>query len=67
MSESPPGLAFAGIGLMGLPMSRRLLAAGYPLRVWNRSPEKLQTLLEQGAQAAVSPAQLCSEAEVVML
>ncbi len=67
MSEFPPGLAFAGIGLMGLPMSRRLLAAGYPLRVWNRSPEKLQTLLEQGAQAAVSPAQLCSEAEVVML
>ena len=67
MSESPPGLAFAGIGLMGLPMSRRLLAAGYPLRVWNRSPEKLQTLLEQGAQAAASPAQLCSEAEVVML
>lgn len=67
MSEFPPGLAFAGIGLMGLPMSRRLLAAGYPLRVWNRSPEKLQTLLEQGAQAAVSPAQLCSDAEVVML
>ncbi|QKE62646.1 NAD(P)-dependent oxidoreductase [Aquipseudomonas campi] len=67
MPVSPPVLAFAGIGLMGLPMSRRLLAAGYPLRLWNRSPEKLQDLLAQGAQAAAAPAQLCAEAEIVML
>ena len=32
-----PRLAFAGIGLMGLPMCQRLLAAGYPLIVWNRN------------------------------
>ncbi|UUY06759.1 NAD(P)-dependent oxidoreductase [Pseudomonas sp. J452] len=67
MPVSPPVLAFAGIGLMGLPMSRRLLAAGYPLRLWNRSAEKLQDLLAQGAQAAAAPAQLCAEAEIVML
>lgn len=67
MSVSQPVLAFAGIGLMGLPMSRRLLAAGYPLRLWNRSAEKLQDLLAQGAQAAATPAQLCVEAEIVML
>lgn len=67
MSVSQPVLAFAGIGLMGLPMSRRLLAAGYPLRLWNRSAEKLQGLLAQGAQAATAPAQLCAEAEIVML
>ncbi|PZW54621.1 6-phosphogluconate dehydrogenase-like protein [Pseudomonas sp. URMO17WK12:I6] len=35
-----PALGFAGIGLMGLPMCRRLLAAGYPLTVWNRNPAK---------------------------
>ena len=35
-----PSIAFAGIGLMGLPMTRRLLAAGYPLSVWNRSADK---------------------------
>lgn len=39
-----PTLAFAGIGLMGLPMCRRLLAAGYRLVVWNRSPEKCEPL-----------------------
>lgn len=67
MPVSLPVLAFAGIGLMGSPMARRLLAAGYPLRLWNRSAEKLQGLLAQGAQAAASPAQLCAEAQIVML
>lgn len=67
MSASLPALAFAGIGLMGLPMTRRLLAAGYPLRVWNRSPDKCQALLELGAQPASAPLQLCADADIVML
>lgn len=67
MSTSLPALAFAGIGLMGLPMTRRLLAAGYPLRVWNRSPDKCQPLLDLGAQPAPTPLQLCSEADIIML
>ncbi len=67
MPLSLPTIAFAGIGLMGLPMSRRLLAAGYPLRVWNRSPEKCAALLALGAQSVGRPAELCAEAELVML
>ncbi len=67
MSTSLPALAFAGIGLMGLPMTRRLLAAGYPLRVWNRSPDKCLALLELGAQRVQTPAELCSDAGMVML
>lgn len=67
MSTSLPALAFAGIGLMGLPMTRRLLAAGYPLRVWNRSPDKCLPLLELGAQRVQTPAELCSDAGMVML
>ncbi|SEB91262.1 3-hydroxyisobutyrate dehydrogenase [Pseudomonas anguilliseptica] len=67
MSTSRPALAFAGIGLMGLPMSQRLLAAGYPLSVWNRSPDKCTPLQALGAQAVASPAQLCAQADVVML
>ena len=35
---------------MGLPMCRRLLAAGFPLTLWNRSADKCLPLLEQGAQ-----------------
>jgi 3-hydroxyisobutyrate dehydrogenase len=52
---------------MGLPMTRRLLAAGYPLSVWNRSPDKCLALLELGAQRAQTPAELCSDAGIVML
>ncbi|MBB3240683.1 3-hydroxyisobutyrate dehydrogenase [Pseudomonas sp. Tn43] len=62
-----PALGFAGIGLMGLPMCRRLLAAGYPLTVWNRNPDKCAALVEAGARQVATPAQLCSHADVVML
>lgn len=67
MSTSLPALAFAGIGLMGLPMTRRLLAAGYPLTLWNRSQDKCAPLLAQGARCVGSPAELCAEANIVML
>ncbi|WAJ39253.1 NAD(P)-dependent oxidoreductase [Pseudomonas sp. GOM7] len=67
MTATLPALAFAGIGLMGLPMTRRLLAAGYPLTLWNRTPDKCAPLLEQGAQRVQSPAELCRDANVVML
>jgi 3-hydroxyisobutyrate dehydrogenase len=67
MSTSLPALAFAGIGLMGLPMSRRLLAAGYPLSLWNRSPDKCAALTAQGAVCVASPAELCTDANIIML
>lgn len=67
MSSASPSLAFAGLGLMGVPMSRRLLAAGFPLTVWNRSAGKRELLAGEGAQAVETPAQLCAQAEVVIL
>src|SRR3990167_7962082 len=67
MSSSLPALAFAGIGLMGLPMCRRLLAAGYPLTVWNRSPDKCAELVVAGARQVFSPAELCQSADIVLL
>ncbi|MFK8332475.1 NAD(P)-dependent oxidoreductase [Pseudomonas sp. BJa5] len=67
MSTARPSLGFAGIGLMGLPMCRRLLAAGYPLTVWNRSPDKCSELVKAGAHQVATPAELCQSADVVML
>ncbi|WP_223463202.1 NAD(P)-dependent oxidoreductase [Pseudomonas sp. A-R-26] len=67
MMSTLPSLGFAGVGLMGLPMCRRLLAAGYPLAVWNRNPDKCKPLVEAGARQVASPAELCQHADVVML
>ena len=68
MSNSLPlSLGFAGIGLMGLPMCRRLLAAGHSLTVWNRSPDKCAPLVAAGARQVDTPADLCEAADVVML
>ena len=62
-----PSLGFAGIGLMGLPMCQRLLAAGYPLTVWNRNAAKCEPLVKADARQVATPAELCQHADVVML
>lgn len=67
MMSTLPSLGFAGIGLMGLPMCRRLLAAGYPLTVWNRNPDKCAPLVEAGARHVATPAELCQHADVLMV
>jgi 2-hydroxy-3-oxopropionate reductase len=47
-------VGFAGLGHMGAPMAARLLAAGIPLAVWNRSPAAVEVLTAKGAAAAPS-------------
>lgn len=60
-------IGFIGMGLMGIPMSCRLLAAGYPVKVWNRNPEKTALAVAQGASIATSIAQLCTDVDIIML
>jgi 3-hydroxyisobutyrate dehydrogenase len=60
-------LGYIGIGLMGRPMTLRLLAAGHEVTVWNRSRDKLAAVLEKGARAADSPAAVARAAEIVMM
>lgn len=55
-----------GTGLMGAPMSRRLLAAGFPLTVWNRTAAKALALQADGALVADTAAQAVSTADVVI-
>ncbi|MFN3320360.1 MAG: NAD(P)-dependent oxidoreductase [Allorhizobium sp.] len=58
-------LAFLGTGLMGAPMTRRLLAAGFAVTVWNRDASKAEPLVAAGAQLANSPAAAVIDADVV--
>jgi 3-hydroxyisobutyrate dehydrogenase len=60
-------IGFIGMGLMGIPMSCRLLAAGYPVTVWNRNPIKTVLPAAQGASIATSIAQLCADVDMIML
>jgi 3-hydroxyisobutyrate dehydrogenase len=60
-------IGFIGMGLMGIPMSCRLLTAGYAVTVWNRNPEKTRTAAAQGAQVATTIAELCEFSDIVML
>ena len=60
-------LAFCGLGLMGEPMVKRLLAAGHTVHVWNRTPAKAQTLIDLGAQWCDTPAQAASDVDGVFM
>ncbi|WP_296001566.1 NAD(P)-dependent oxidoreductase [Rugamonas sp.] len=59
-------ISFLGIGLMGEPMVRRLLQAGYTVTVWNRSPAKAAALAEAGARPAATLADAVGGAELVI-
>lgn len=60
-------IGFAGLGTMGSRMARRLLDAGYPLTVWNRTASRCAPLVAAGAAAASDPAALAAAADVVCL
>ncbi len=60
-------LGFIGLGIMGMPMARHLLAAGHPLTVFSHTIAKAHQLGKEGAQVAASPADLASKSDLVFL
>jgi 3-hydroxyisobutyrate dehydrogenase len=59
-------IAFLGLGAMGRRMAARLLAAGHPVTVWNRSPQPADALRALGADVAATPRAAVAGAEVVV-
>jgi 3-hydroxyisobutyrate dehydrogenase-like beta-hydroxyacid dehydrogenase len=59
-------VGFIGTGRMGGSMAGRLLDAGYALSVYDTQSAALKPLIERGAQAASSPAEVASAAEIVL-
>ena len=51
-----PTVGFIGLGLMGKPMGKNLLKAGFPVVVWNRTREKAEEFAREGAQFDVKVA-----------
>ena len=59
-------IGFLGLGKMGVPMAKRLLAARHELTVWNRTHERTALLAREGAQVAATPADVARSCDVVM-
>ncbi|MCL4296936.1 MAG: NAD(P)-dependent oxidoreductase [Anaerolineae bacterium] len=59
-------IGFVGLGRMGSPMALNLVRAGYPVTVYNRTPEKTKPLAEAGAAVAGSLAELARDSEIVI-
>lgn len=57
-------LGFVGLGLMGAPMTRRLLSQGWSVTVWNREPERYAEV--PGAVVADSPAAVRAASDIVL-
>jgi 3-hydroxyisobutyrate dehydrogenase len=59
-------VALIGLGLMGSGMARRLLGAGFPLTVYNRSRERASPLAAEGAHVAATPREAAARADLVL-
>jgi 2-hydroxy-3-oxopropionate reductase len=60
-------IGFIGLGIMGRPMAKNLMEAGYELVLHNRSPEKAEELAEEGnAIAAGSPMEVAEACDIVI-
>jgi len=59
-------IGFIGLGIMGKPMAKNLLHAGYSLEVYDVRPEPIQELLAAGAEKRASSAEVAANSEVVI-
>ena len=59
-------IGFVGLGIMGKPMARNLLKAGYALTVYSRRRETIEALIAEGAQGAYSPREVGERSTVVI-
>jgi 3-hydroxyisobutyrate dehydrogenase len=59
-------IAVLGTGVMGAPMARNLARAGHEVRAWNRSPDKVAPLRDDGVDARDEPAAAAAGADVVL-
>ncbi len=69
MATSPTSrerIGFVGLGIMGLPMARNALKAGFPVTVTNRSLDKAAPLKADGAGVATTPREVAERSDIVV-
>ena len=60
-------VGFVGLGIMGGPMARNVLKAGFEVAVYNRTPAKVKALAAEGAKVAATPAQVAAACDVTLV
>ncbi|MFZ9168152.1 NAD(P)-dependent oxidoreductase [Vulcanococcus sp.] len=66
-ADPKPQIAFLGLGALGAPMARNLIQAGFAVTVFNRTPDRMEPLLQAGAEGASNPADAVRQADLVLL
>ncbi|WP_025731532.1 NAD(P)-dependent oxidoreductase [Heyndrickxia ginsengihumi] len=66
MDKQLTSIGFIGLGVMGRNMAFNLLKSGYSLNVYNRSKDKANLLLEQGATWCPSPKEVAEQSAVII-
>src|SRR5882762_9411567 len=59
-------IGFIGLGIMGRPMAKNLVKAGYPLVVHSRSRGPVDDVVKSGAKAALSPKDVAAQCDVLI-
>lgn len=59
-------IGFIGMGIMGRGMTKNLLNAGFDVTVWNRTASRMAPLVEAGAKAGSSPADIASQCDIII-
>jgi 3-hydroxyisobutyrate dehydrogenase len=62
-----PKIGFLGTGVMGAPMIRKLLHAGFAVTAWNRTVTKLAPLITLGATACTTPQEAAEDVELLLM
>jgi 3-hydroxyisobutyrate dehydrogenase len=65
--QSAEKFGYLGLGMMGFPMTRRLVNAGYDVTVWNRSAGKATALVNAGAKLASHPREVVARASIIFM
>ena len=60
-------VGFIGLGIMGSGMAANLVAKGHEVLVWNRTAARIDPLVDLGASAASSPAEVAAGSDVVLI
>ena len=66
MNDRKETIGFIGAGIMGRPMALNLLKGGFPLNVYNRTPEKAREVIDAGGAAKASPREVAETSDVII-